>query len=68
VVLAHEFENVLWEHPEHLLVRPFTPLANNAFNCATKAASRGVVRVIRTDEELMIVRLACRVAGLATTT
>jgi acetate kinase len=31
-------------------------------------ASRATVRVIRTDEELMIARSVCRVLGLATAT
>ena len=44
--------------------------ARNAKNAVkiSKDASRVTVRVIRTDEELMIARSVCRVAGLATAT
>jgi acetate kinase len=41
--------------------------AKNAVKIS-KDASRVTVRVIRTDEELMIARSVCRVAGLATAT
>ena len=48
-------------------------MLNESHNAETSGAistdaSRATVRVIRTDEELMIARSTCRVLGLATAT